>query len=85
MLAFSRRSDSHILWSLDFTGQRGGVYVEAGFARGLGREVIWSCRKEELHLVHFDIKHFGHVVRSDPPEVRAKLADSIRANIIPKK
>lgn len=28
----------------DFTGQRGGVYFEAGFASGLGREVIWSCR-----------------------------------------
>jgi hypothetical protein len=27
--------------------------MRLGFARGLGREVIWACRKDELHLVHF--------------------------------
>ena len=69
----------------DFTGQRGGVYFEAGFARGLGREVIWACREDELGLVHFDIKHFGHVVWKTPDDLRAKLAESIRANIIPKR
>jgi hypothetical protein len=69
----------------DFTGQRGGVYFEAGFARGLGREVIWSCRKDELNLVHFAIKHFGHVVWETPADLRTKLAESIRANIIPKR
>jgi hypothetical protein len=68
----------------DFTGQRGGVYFEAGFARGLGREVIWSCRKDELHRVHFDINHFGHVVWETPVELQQKLAESIRANILPK-
>jgi hypothetical protein len=69
----------------DFTGQRGGVYFEAGFARGLGREVIWACRKDELELVHFDIKHFGHVVWETPADLRSLLAQSIRANIIPKR
>src|ERR1035437_2074872 len=69
----------------DFTGQRGGVYFEAGFARGLGREVIWACRKDELKLVHFDIKHFGHVVWEDVADLRTKLAESVRANIIPKR
>ncbi len=33
----------------DFTGNRGGVYFEAGFAMGLGKPVIWTCRKD-----HFD-------------------------------
>jgi hypothetical protein len=69
----------------DFTGQRGGVYFEAGFARGLGREVIWACREDELSLVHFDIKHYGHVVWKAPDDLRQKLAESIRANIIPKR
>ena len=69
----------------DFTGQRGGVYFEAGFARGLGREVIWACREDELERVHFDTKHFGHVVWKTPEDLRAKLAESIRANIIPKR
>jgi hypothetical protein len=66
----------------DFTGQRQSVYFEAGFARGLGREVIWCCREDELKNLHFDIKHLGHVVWQTPSDLRAKLADSIRANIV---
>lgn len=27
----------------DFSGNRGGVYFEAGFAMGLGKQVIWTC------------------------------------------
>jgi nucleoside 2-deoxyribosyltransferase len=30
----------------DFTGNREGVYYEAGFAYGLGKEVIYTCRKD---------------------------------------
>ena len=30
----------------DFTGNRGGVYYEAGFAYGLKIEVIYTCRKD---------------------------------------
>ena len=30
----------------DFTGNRGGVYFEAGFAYGLNIPVIYSCKKE---------------------------------------
>lgn len=30
----------------DFTGQRGGVYFEAGFAYGRGLPVIWTCRED---------------------------------------
>ncbi|TSA24079.1 hypothetical protein D4R71_07610 [bacterium] len=30
----------------DFTGNRGGVYYEAGFADGLNIPVIYSCKKE---------------------------------------
>ncbi|MFC1591233.1 hypothetical protein ACFL43_01785 [Thermodesulfobacteriota bacterium] len=30
----------------DLTGYRGGVYFEAGFAYGLGKEVIYTCRKD---------------------------------------
>ncbi len=32
----------------DFTGHRGGVYFEAGFAHGLGIPVIWTCREDQL-------------------------------------
>lgn len=30
----------------DFTGHRGGVYFEAGYALGLGLPVIWTCRED---------------------------------------
>jgi len=30
----------------DLTGYRGGVYFEAGFAYGLGMDVIYTCRKD---------------------------------------
>jgi nucleoside 2-deoxyribosyltransferase len=69
----------------DFTGQRRGVYFEAGFARGLGRDVIWTCRRSALSKVHFDTKHLGHVVWDTAEDLRTKLTESIRANIIPKR
>jgi hypothetical protein len=39
----------------DFTGQRHGVYFEAGLMMGLGRTVIWMCNKNELDKIHFDV------------------------------
>lgn len=66
----------------DFTGQNHGVYFEAGFARGLGRDVIWTCHADEVKSLHFDTKHLGHVVWRDPADLRRRLADSIRANIV---
>jgi hypothetical protein len=32
----------------DLTGYRGGVYFEAGFGKGLGLDVIYTCRKDWL-------------------------------------
>jgi hypothetical protein len=45
----------------DFTGQRGGVYYEAGFAQGLGKPVIWTIRHNDLKNVHFDTRQFNHI------------------------
>jgi hypothetical protein len=69
----------------DFTGHRQSVYYEAGFARGIGREVIGCCREDEIQNLTFDTRHLGHVVWKDAADLRQKLADSIRANIIPKR
>jgi nucleoside 2-deoxyribosyltransferase len=46
----------------DFTGQRGGVYFEAGFARGLGLNVIRTCKDDHLENLHFDVKGFNVIV-----------------------
>jgi hypothetical protein len=63
----------------DFTGQRGGVYFEAGLAAGLGLPVIWTCRNSEIREVHFDTRQYNHIVWSSPDELRRKLANRIRA------
>lgn len=65
----------------DFTGHRGGVYFEAGFAKGLGRQVIMTCRKDEFEKVHFDIKQFSHIIWKDPSDLRQRLADKVKATI----
>jgi hypothetical protein len=65
----------------DFTMHRAGVYFEAGFAMGLGRPVIWTCRKDYLDGAHFDTRQYNHLVWETPKELRSKLADRIRATI----
>lgn len=49
----------------DYTGNRGGVYFEAGFALGLGMPVIWTCRHSRLHNVHFDTRQYNFVTWED--------------------
>ncbi len=43
----------------DFTGHRGGVYFEAGFAMGLNLPVIWTCRNDQVSALHFDIRQYN--------------------------
>lgn len=69
----------------DYTGQRQSVYYEAGFAHGLGREVISCCQEGSTDKLAFDTRHLGHIVWKDAADLRVKLADSIRANIIPRR
>jgi len=70
----------------DFTGNRAGVYYEyeAGFARGLGRPVIHCCQESDLTNLHFDTKVINHVSWSDEADLRVKLANRIKATVIPK-
>lgn len=43
----------------DFNEACCGVYFEAGFAKGLNLSVIWTCEKEELKRLHFDVDHYN--------------------------
>jgi len=66
----------------DFTGQRLGVYYEAGFAMGLGRKVIWCCRKDQIGDLHFDTNHKNHIAWEDPQDLSERLYTRIRATIL---
>jgi hypothetical protein len=68
----------------DFSGNRGGVYYEAGFARGLGRPVVHCCRDSDFDDRHFDTKLINHIKWSDANDLRQKLANRIKATLIPK-
>jgi nucleoside 2-deoxyribosyltransferase len=63
----------------DFTGHRGGVYFEAGFALGLGKPVIWTCRKSDLEETHFDTRQYNHIVWKSADDLRVQLSNRILA------
>ena len=65
----------------DFThggsGARGGVYYEAGLAKGRNLPVIFTCREDSLETLHFDTNHYNHIVWSTPEELLEKLKNRI--------
>ncbi len=68
----------------DFTGQRQGVYYEAGFARGIGITVIPTCREDETEKLHFDTRQYNHIVWKEPADLADQLHDRIAATALPK-
>ena len=68
----------------DFTGDRGGVYFEAGLAQGLGIPVVWTCRDDFINRLHFDTRQYNHIVWKTPEDLRARLAQRIMANHVPR-
>lgn len=67
----------------DFTGQRGGVYYEAGFAHGLGLPVIFMCRETDMNDLHFDIRQYNCILwRPDELEdAKERLKNRILATL----
>jgi len=63
----------------DFTGQRNGVYFEAGFMLGIGRPVIWICEKTELSAVHFDTRQYNTIDYVSPDDLQERLQFRIEA------
>ena len=66
----------------DFTGHRGGVYFEAGYAMGLGRPVIWLCRENDLVNTQFDTRQYNHIVWKTAADLRERLRERIEATIL---
>jgi hypothetical protein len=63
----------------DFTGQRNGVYFEAGLMLGLGRPVIWLCEQEDLKNVHFDTRQYNTIDYKDAFDLQKRLQFRIEA------
>lgn len=63
----------------DFTGHRGGVYWEAGFAAGRAVPVIFTCRKDHFADLHFDVRQFNTIVWETYQQLRDELVARVRA------
>jgi hypothetical protein len=68
----------------DSSGSRNAVFFEAGFAKGLGREVIFTVRKADVDKLkeHFDTRQYNHIVYDSPEDLRKKLYNRIGATIV---
>jgi len=66
----------------DVTGQRQNVYYEAGFAHGLGRDVIWTCKQNEIEKAHFDTRQYNHITWENKGDLKKKLVNRIQATIL---
>jgi hypothetical protein len=67
----------------DFTEPSEGVYFEAGFAKGLGRHVIWTRNKDAPGRLHFDTDHFDYIMWADEATLRQQLRERIEGQLGP--
>jgi hypothetical protein len=67
----------------DFTGQKAGVYFEAGFALGFKLPVIWSARHDDVKNVHFDTRQYNLLLweRDDLVDFKNRLKNRVEAII----
>lgn len=63
----------------DFTGHRGGVYYEVGFAHGQDIRVIFTCRKDALADLHFDVRQYSTILWNRPTDLLKPLQNKILA------
>lgn len=67
----------------DYTYNSPNVYWEAGFAHGLGKEVIPCCKDEESHKenIRFDVKQFNFIYYKDANDLAKQLKDRINGRL----
>lgn len=63
----------------DLTHHKAGVYYEAGYAKGVGKQVIFTCRKDEFEKRHFDVAQTNTIVWESEYELNRKLSSRIEA------
>ena len=66
----------------ELTGHNNGAYYEAGYALGLGKDIIHVCKNDQFGSDgHFDVKQVNTVLWDSVDELADKLAKRIRATI----
>lgn len=63
---------------VDLTGNRGGCYFEAGYAKGLGLQIIYSVKRDDFEKVHFDINHDNIIIWDTIQQFKEKLEKRIK-------
>lgn len=71
-------SDSEFVVA-DLTGQRGGVYYEAGYAVAKDKNLILCCKKGENP--HFDVAQINTIFWEDEQDLKERLVQRIKATI----
>jgi len=64
----------------DLTNHRQSVYFEVGYAMGLGMRVIWTCQKDQIKDLHFDIRQYPCIPWEEPKDVVLPLTNRILAH-----
>lgn len=65
----------------DLTQQKGGVYLEAGYAMAKKKNVIFLCASKEKNKIHFDIKQINTIFWKDTYDLKKLLKTRIQATI----
>jgi hypothetical protein len=65
----------------DLTGHRNGVYYEAGYAQGLGKEIILTCGEKAFNERHFDVSQISTIKWQDENDLYERLLKRIEATI----
>ncbi|WP_139085190.1 hypothetical protein [Bacillus sp. FJAT-27264] len=63
----------------DLTHQRTGVYYEAGYAVGKGKQVILTCKRSDFEERHFDVSQVNTIVWNDESDLEKRLKTRIEA------
>ena len=62
---------------IDLTEQKSAVYFEAGYARGIKKDTIWTCRKDEMNERAFNVRQFQFVFWSNEQDLKENLKSRI--------
>lgn len=66
----------------ELTGHNNGAYFEAGYALGMGKEVIQLCCGDKFGTDgHFDVKQINTILWNTTDELRERLIQRIKATI----